>query len=78
MRPSRCLPAPADLLRSGTSTSLCRSPRVFLAEHLAVADDRVERRAQLVAHVGEELRLVLAGDLELATLSSISWNSRAF
>src|SRR5262249_8198357 len=31
-----------------------------LAQHLADADDGVERRAQLVAHVGEELRLVLA------------------
>jgi hypothetical protein len=28
----------------------------------------IERRAQLVAHIGEELRLVLAGDLELAAL----------
>jgi len=28
----------------------------------------VERRAQLVAHAGEELRLVLAGLLELAVL----------
>ena len=40
---------------------------VFL-ENFAVADDGIERRAQLVAHIGEELRLVLAGDLELAAL----------
>src|SRR5689334_434509 len=33
-----------------------------------VAEDGVERRAEFVAHVGEELRLVLARDLELATL----------
>jgi hypothetical protein len=39
-----------------------------LLQHLAVADDGVERRAQLVRHVGEELRLVAVGDLELAAL----------
>ena len=31
----------------------------ILPQHLGDADDGVERRAQLVAHVGEELRLVL-------------------
>ena len=31
-------------------------------DQLGVAEDGVERRAQLVAHVGQELRLVLAGD----------------
>ena len=40
----------------------------LLAQHLGEADDRVERRAQLVRHVGEELRLVLVGHLELAAL----------
>ena len=35
---------------------------------LGVAQDGVERRPQLVAHVGEELRLVLAGDFELTAL----------
>ena len=39
-----------------------------LPQHLGDADDGVERRAQLVAHVGEELRLVPAGDLELPAL----------
>ena len=37
-------------------------------DQLGVAEDGVERRAQLVAHVGEELRLVLARDLELPAL----------
>ena len=32
------------------------------------ADDRVERRAQFVRHVGQELRLVAVGDLELPAL----------
>src|SRR5690349_18585410 len=32
----------------------------ILAQHLADADDSVQRRAQLMAHIGEELRLVLA------------------
>ncbi len=39
-----------------------------LGEHLGEADDRVERRAQLVGHVGEELRLVLARDRKLLAL----------
>ncbi len=39
-----------------------------LEQHLGKADDRVERRAQLVRHVGEELGLVLVGDLELPAL----------
>ena len=39
-----------------------------LEQHLGEADDRVERRAQLVRHVGEEFGLVLVGDLELAAL----------
>ena len=36
-----------------------------LAQHLREADDRVQRRPQLVGHVGQELRLVLARGLEL-------------
>ena len=40
----------------------------ILPQHLADADDGVERRAQLVAHVGEELRLVLARLGELPAL----------
>ena len=39
-----------------------------VGHHLGEAEDGVHRRAQLVAHVGEELRLVPAGDLELAAL----------
>src|SRR5215471_6463496 len=44
--------------------------RIQLAEHplqqyLREADDRVERRAQLVRHVGQELRLVSACGLDL-------------
>src|SRR5262245_2058370 len=35
---------------------------------LGVAENGVERGAQLVAHVGQELRLVLACDLELTAL----------
>ncbi len=39
-----------------------------LEQHLGEADDGVERRAQLVGHVGEELGLVPVGDLELLGL----------
>ena len=37
--------------------------RRHLLQHLAVSDDGVERRAQLVAHVGEEVALGLVGRL---------------
>src|SRR6185295_2140128 len=37
-------------------------------QHLREADDRVQRRPQLVRHVGEKVRLVLVGDFELAAL----------
>src|SRR5262249_4094141 len=40
----------------------------LLLEHLAVADDGVEWRPELVRHVGEELGLVTARDLELPAL----------
>ena len=47
-------------------------------DQLGVAEDGVERRAQLVAHVGEELRLVLARHSSCWPFSSISLNRRAF
>jgi len=40
--------------------------RGLLLEHLGVADDGVRGRAQLVGHVRQELRLVLAGFAKLA------------
>src|SRR5260221_9522704 len=39
-----------------------------LLQHLGKADDRIERRAQLVGHVGEELALVPVGAFELGGL----------
>ena len=65
IRASRCRPAPST--RSSGSRS-CLDGLGILPQHLADADDGVERRAQLVAHVGEELRLVLARLCELAAL----------
>ena len=51
----------------------------LLLEHLGVADDGVQRRPQLVAHVRQELRLVLAGLGKLAVRSpGAASNSRAF
>jgi hypothetical protein len=63
MRPSRCLPTALIRCRSGQEGLLAE---VFglLLEHLGVPDDRVQRRPQLVRHVCQELRLVLAGDLQ--------------
>ena len=40
----------------------------ILPQHLGDADDGIERGAKLMAHVGEELRLVLARLGELAAL----------
>ena len=37
-------------------------------QQLGIAEDRVQRRAQLVAHIGEELRFVLAGERQLLAL----------
>ena len=56
-----------DLLEIGNDRFLSEIGHVFL-KNFAVADDGVERRAQLVAHIGEELRLVLARQLELPAL----------
>src|SRR5438552_7165736 len=37
-------------------------------EQLRIAEDRVQRGPELVAHIGEELRFVLAGERELLAL----------
>ena len=65
----------AEQMRAGAMHAAQRLRRLLGAEarrvgehHLGQPDDGVERRAQLVAHVGEELRLVLARELELAAL----------
>ena len=65
IKASRCRPAPSTR-SSGSSVLLC-SLRI-LPQHLTDADDGIERRAQLMAHVGEELRLVLARLGKLAAL----------
>jgi hypothetical protein len=49
----------------------------ILAQHFGDADDGVERRAQLVAHIGEELDLCWLASASWRPFSSISWNSRA-
>ena len=51
-------PGRVDLLEVGHEAGLAQVFQLLL-EHLGVADDGVERRAQLVGHVGQELRLVL-------------------
>src|SRR5262245_57642396 len=60
---------PAAFTRRNGSSAFFRAeaPRVG-DHHFGQADDGVERRAQLVAHAGEELRLVLTGHLKLAVL----------
>src|SRR5262249_2207556 len=46
----------------------CAEARRVFDHHLGQSDDGVERRAQLVAHAGDELRLVLARLLQLTVL----------
>ena len=46
----------------------CSKARRVFDHHLGQPDDGVERRAQFVAHAGDELRLVLARQLKLAAL----------
>src|SRR5262249_37880587 len=46
----------------------CAETRGVCNQHVGQTDDGIERRAQLMAHAGEELRLVLARQLELAGL----------
>ena len=58
IRPSRCLPAVLIRWRSGRKASASEVLGLLL-EHLGVADDGVQWRPQLVAHIREELRLVL-------------------
>ena len=62
--PSRCRPALSIFFRSANKPFLSEIGRVLL-QNFAVADDGIERRAQLVAHIGEELRLVLPRHFEL-------------
>ena len=47
-------------MQVGRELCLSALPR-FFDQHLAVADDGVERRAQLVAHVGQECALGFVG-----------------
>ena len=53
-----------DFFQVGDGVRVAAVCRLFL-EHFAVADDGVERRAQLVAHVREELALGVGGGLRL-------------
>ena len=53
---SRCLPADWMRCRSATDVRLAVVLGLLL-QQLAVEDDRVQRRAQLVAHAGEEVAL---------------------
>jgi hypothetical protein len=46
----------------------CAEARRVFDHHLGQSDDGIERGAQLVAHAGDELRLVLARQFELPAL----------
>ena len=65
IRESRWLPDERMSSRYSACFSLS-SPKIRSLQHLREADDRVQRRPQLVRHVREELALVAARRLELA------------
>ena len=67
MSRSRCLPL-AWMSSSGSFMSGRHLAVDLVEDHFVEAEDRVQGRPQLVAHAGEEFRLVAAGDLELAAL----------
>ena len=64
---SRSLPAEEIVCANFTCSSV-RLPVLVVGEQLGEDQRRVERRAQLVAHVGQELALVLVRALELGGL----------
>src|SRR5262249_12357319 len=67
MSPSKCLPLASR--RFEYAKHLLGWLAVSAVRHqFGVAQDGVERRAQLMAHIGEELRLVLARFFKLAAL----------
>ena len=68
---SRSLPAD-EMVCANLTCSAVRLPSWLSASSLARISERVERRAQLVAHVGQELALVLVGALELVGLARSS------
>ena len=82
--PSRCLLASWILPRSAASISRLIGDRALL-QHLAVERDGVERRAQLVAHVGDELALRARRRLGLLLAQTepghqlllLAWHARA-
>src|SRR6516225_9876535 len=51
-------------------------PRGVRDHHFGQSDDGIERRAQLVAHAGKELRLALARQFELAALVLLGYLQR--
>ena len=67
MSVSRSLPAEEMVCANFTCSSV-RLPVLVVGEQLREDQRRVQRRAQLVAHVGQELALVLVGALELGRL----------
>ena len=67
MRLSRSVPA-AWMVRANSTCLPVRLPSGIVGELLAQDEDAVERRAQLVRHVGQEFRLVLRGQRQLGRL----------
>ena len=60
-QPQQMTAGTLDFLEVGDEVLLAAVGRVFLKD-LAVADDGVERGAQFVAHIGQELALGPIGD----------------
>ena len=71
-QPEQVLAGRVDLLEIRDERLLAEVLGLLL-EHLGVADDGVQRRPQLVGHVRQELRLVLAAPRQAARFAS--WSS---
>jgi hypothetical protein len=56
------------MVRANSTCLPVRVARRVVAQLLAEDQDRVQRRAELVAHIGQELRLVLGGERQLGRL----------
>src|SRR5256885_8333454 len=52
------------MIRRPPRSTLFPYTTLFRSQHAGVAEDRVQRRAELVGHVGQELALELRGLLE--------------
>ena len=77
IRERRCPPEDQDVLQV-LGLLLVHLPEHPFGQDLGEPEDRVQRRPELVGHVGEELGLVRLATSSCRLLSAISRDGRAF